>query len=428
MAHKSFSSINARRVRAEAAILTKAQYHYARAMELEMEGKDLQARIEAVKGRKLMRRAHASGKFTDGPVGKLPNPKGDLSWEAAEKLGILKRAGITKPSTQPAQPRLFTVTWHSSLKNKRVGFIRPIAADNKSDAITQARAMIDNDPKAKAFLAREMKRNGIVEAAAGLQALEYLGGKVKRTKVGRAPKFNPKRHGSRDALGVWHADAVENPRTLLANRYRVTGTQRRTKFYLKPDGLATGFPESAMEFAGPDSAQRAANKENASKVWGFKWKIERFTKPVTANPSVTEVSRMFQGEANGAITRKDAPDSAPADLARIGRFVFLKLDNGHTLRIPRAMVAADTKGKLWIVGKGPLLSRKAHVGERLDYGEIAAICYDTAKSHIGGGKRYEYVHDFGENGGKRPRLLVDHEGMPLISGGDYKIEARGIVN
>jgi len=121
-------------------------------------------------------------------------------------------------------------------------------------------------------------------------------------------------------------------------------------------------------------------------------------------------------------------DAAPKNTARAGKLVFLKVA-GRSLRIPGSMVAIAPNGKLWIGGDhAPLFNTKAKPGEGLDFGEVSHICYETAKAHIENGERVEYVHEFGEDGGKRPHLIIDHEGMPILRGGDYKIKAEGIVN
>ena len=60
---------------------------------------------------------------------------------------------------------------------------------------------------------------------------------------------------------------------MIANHYVVTGKQRRTRFWLKPDGLATGFRKGARRFLTRKQAQDVADAENASGVWGFKWVV-----------------------------------------------------------------------------------------------------------------------------------------------------------
>jgi hypothetical protein len=144
------------------------------------------------------------------------------------------------------------------------------------------------------------------------------------------------------------------------------------------------------------------------------------------NPSVRSLSEKFQGRVSNAVQTMKAASSAPSNLARIGKLVLLKVKGMRgNLRIPGAMVAASASEKLWIAGnRTPLLNKKAKPGEVLDYGEIEKIVYLTAKSHIGAGETFEYDHDFES---PRPHLYVDHEGMPLIHGGEYKIKAAGIT-
>ncbi len=332
------------------------------------------------------------------------------------------------------------------------------------------------------------RTNGITEAAAGLQALEYIGGKVKRGGLGRKPKYNPRvktlpelfamqrtaqraqdkaeaakqrygygsaRHlaaeaaykaasqryqrakarahqrakakartnprakGSRDALGVWHAENPSKAQIQAAIKRkrneadRLIALVRRMEAITDKVQYATYAKENEILVSTAIKLQDDANKLE-----------DRLRK---RNPSVADLSRTFQGEADGSIDQMYAATGAPANLARAGKLVFLKVA-GRSIRIPGAMVAIAPNEKLWITGSGPLFETKARKGEGLDVGEVSHICYETAKTHIGEGKTFEYVHEFGEDGGKRPHLIIDHEGMPILRGGDYKIRAEGIVN
>lgn len=60
---------------------------------------------------------------------------------------------------------------------------------------------------------------------------------------------------------------------MICNHYVVTGKERNTRFWLKPDGLATGFRLGAKRFLTREQAQTVADKENGSKVWRFKWVV-----------------------------------------------------------------------------------------------------------------------------------------------------------
>ncbi len=60
-------------------------------------------------------------------------------------------------------------------------------------------------------------------------------------------------------------------------------------------------------------------------------------------------------------------------------------------------------------------------------GEVHSVTYRSDKPHIETGT-FDYVHKFGEDGGKRPHLIVDEYGYPFFEGGSYKIDADGIIN
>jgi hypothetical protein len=159
-------------------------------------------------------------------------------------------------------------------------------------------------------------------------------------------------------------------------------------------------------------------KDDAEKAFTSGYKGRR------KNPSVTAIAEKFQGKADGMVEEFYAANGAPSNLARAGKLVFLKV-SGKTIRVPGAMVAIAPSEKIWITGThAPLFKTKAKRGQGLDVGEVSHICYETAKAHIGGGKTFEYVHEFGEEGGKRPHLIIDSDGMPILRGGDYKIKVR----
>lgn len=71
--------------------------------------------------------------------------------------------------------------------------------------------------------------------------------------------------------------------------------------------------------------------------------------------------------------------------------------------------------------------RPPHVGAALtDLGQLEAVEYSTNKKGDGPSN---YRHEFGEEGGRRPRLAVDPESRDLhIVGGSYRVERRGIVD
>lgn len=58
-------------------------------------------------------------------------------------------------------------------------------------------------------------------------------------------------------------------------------------------------------------------------------------------------------------------------------------------------------------------------------GKLVSVAYETHK----GGEHATWEHEFGEEGGKRPDLVVDVDTKKLhIVGGDYDVRPEGIVD
>jgi hypothetical protein len=139
---------------------------------------------------------------------------------------------------------------------------------------------------------------------------------------------------------------------------------------------------------------------------------------------------MFQGRK--ATTAKAMPVSrlAPARMDQLGDLVEIKLNSGKVLNFAnKKFKLCAAGGKLWIAG-GKLAkanpSAKANAIDAID--AIDHVVYGTRKPHHGDHKYTHYIHRLGEESGLMPTLCVDREGFPIIRGGNYKIEARGIVD
>jgi hypothetical protein len=121
---------------------------------------------------------------------------------------------------------------------------------------------------------------------------------------------------------------------------------------------------------------------------------------------------------------------APARLAQLGDLIELKLADGQVLKPnPKRFKLCAANGKLWIVGgKFAKPNPAAKTNEINPIARISHVVYGTRKPHHGDHKYTHYIHRLGEDSGKRPLLAVDRDGFPIIRGGNYKIEARGIVD
>lgn len=61
-------------------------------------------------------------------------------------------------------------------------------------------------------------------------------------------------------------------------------------------------------------------------------------------------------------------------------------------------------------------------------GDLPEIDYITRKAHIENGERVHYEHQFGEENGETPYLLMDVDERLHIGGGDYYATERGLEN
>ncbi len=103
--------------------------------------------------------------------------------------------------------------------------------------------------------------------------------------------------------------------------------------------------------------------------------------------------------------------------------------SGDAMQLYRQFNGTDVKSvdvvKVWLPDENsPLVA----LGE----GECPFIGYESAKTNKGG-EIDQYIHHFGEEGGKRPKLYVTMpppgmERMLIIYGGDWDIEERGDGN
>ena len=144
------------------------------------------------------------------------------------------------------------------------------------------------------------------------------------------------------------------------------------------------------------------------------------------NPSskTRELYEKFNGRPARKTTTKSAPNGTPKNVAKLGGLRLIKTTDGRKWKFSGSGapdLAADSRGRLHVVGGS---YRANPAGEHV--GEIEQIEYETKKPHLGQPQQTIYYHRLGEEGGQRPRLVIDREGLIKIHGGDYRIEADGI--
>ena len=146
--------------------------------------------------------------------------------------------------------------------------------------------------------------------------------------------------------------------------------------------------------------------------------------PGKGSRKTREIYEKFNGRPARKTTTTTAPTGTPKNVAKLGALRLIKTTDGRKWAFSGAGapdLAADSRGRLHVVGGS---YRANPAGEHV--GEIEQIEYETRKPHLGQPKQTIYYHRLGEEGGTRPRLVIDREGLIKIHGGDYRIEADGI--
>jgi hypothetical protein len=150
----------------------------------------------------------------------------------------------------------------------------------------------------------------------------------------------------------------------------------------------------------------------------------KYVNPGKGSRKTREIYEKFNGRPARKTTTTTAPKGTPKNVAKLGALRLIKTTDGRKWAFSGAGapdLAADSRGRLHVVGGS---YRANPAGEHV--GEIEQIEYETRKPHLGQPKQTIYYHRLGEEGGKRPRLVIDREGLIKIHGGDYRIEADGI--
>lgn len=170
----------------------------------------------------------------------------------------------------------------------------------------------------------------------------------------------------------------------------------------------------------------------------------RVKRPVRRNPDhrrkAAKVYEMFHGRKPRQVTERRVPVQGlpkDADFAKLGDVVELHTAEGviSFKQGERPMVVTDPAAKrLYFVGGNQDLGqvpvvRRANPGKGLDdLGDCTRIVYYSRKKFTDF-KPVEWDHEFGEEGGQRPRLMFDRKRKQMhLVGGDYKIKDVGIVN
>lgn len=299
------------------------------------------------------------------------------------------------------------------------------------------------------------------QLASGVASALQVNEMLKKKKPARRKKRNPV---AGKPSAVRKPSAKANPKSQIADRRSKANPKPRVTvpakgdYYLLTIGSGDDIMAVYLRDGDRDGYSKRFKSLAAAKAYATKNRLKLKANPVKlsaasgrrsakakANPTPkakgqrskvnpqrprSRTYEMFQGRKPTGVKRMQVSEHAPARVAQLGDLVEIKLVGQPPIKFnPGRVKLAAAHGKLWIVGKRfarPDASQPATVVNPV--GEIDHVVYGTRKPHHGDHAYTHYIHKLGEESGRRPLLCVDRLGFPVIRGGNYKIEARGIVD
>lgn len=158
------------------------------------------------------------------------------------------------------------------------------------------------------------------------------------------------------------------------------------------------------------------------------------------SPEAAELYEDFHGKPPKELLAANEVQDMPREVVVLGALESITVDapKGEMkigFETDGVKLASDASGtQLYFVGGNQrfsgdsLIEFAARPGKVVRMGTARTIIYSSRKA-MDGGNLNNYIHEFGEDDGKRPVLWYDAKIKRLyLVGGNYRIEAAGIIN
>lgn len=320
----------------------------------------------------------------------------------------------------------------------RAKFVKMVKARAKAARAAKRAAGIKVKPKTR-VAAPKRKRN-----IAGYISADGIFHPIRSgtTPSGRPAKklYSPKKVGEKAAYSTKSAAKLKrgHKAALKGQRSLTAGTSLKQRAISNPrsahkvSAIKKDLIYAVMNATGGGYSYSQLKTYSVTRLESLLGKVKAKKNPSTAKGKA--LFKEFSGRPARKVSEAYAPkgSGAKGTLGAMGKLVKIKVRGRTALdfRPTKAILARDAKNQMYVLGKGYKLNLK---GKRHnptgfeDLGAIESIEYEATKTHLDGVPTI-YVHKMGEEGGAKPHLLVNDEGLAIISGGDYTITERGIEN